>query len=313
MNLTYRRFYDEDPQRQWQGYRDSNPTRAWGLAEWASRAGQGAYIDWAVGNALLPAVSTTIRKVETFPAPAQAELRARRGLRARQSSRSLDRRQHDAAPLRATTVEQVYDEVQAVYRTQITSRAPCPRRSAVMFSVSLPAEGIKRVDRTTVVDLHEIAAQYDAIQSMLDQADAGLNPLGVAKDTVPFDIDPALVAAGQTHFEQIYNRALQALQNAATVFDYASQSSQMLRRQQDRLDDFKRTIADREADFTSRLVEVFGYPYPEDCGPGKLYPTGYCETGPDLYHYMYVDASYLMGDANTDKNATTAPRELSSR
>ena len=30
---------------------------AWGMADWASRSGQGAYLDWVVGNALLPARS----------------------------------------------------------------------------------------------------------------------------------------------------------------------------------------------------------------------------------------------------------------
>ncbi|HEY6000778.1 MAG TPA: hypothetical protein VI078_15940 [bacterium] len=306
VNLTYRRFYDEDPQKQWQGYRDSNPTRAWGLAEWASRAGQGAYLDWAMGNALLPSNSTTIRKIETYPAPVQP----RYVLGADYARGGLEIYVDDALQTSGYTVTLIYDEVQAVHRAQIDF-APVPAATReIVFRVSLPAEGIKKVDRTTVVELREIAAQYDAIQATLDQADAGLNPLGVAKDTVPFDIDPVLVASGQTHFEQIYNRALQSLQNAATVFDYANQSSQMLRRQQDRLDDFKRTVADREADFTSRLVEVFGYPYPEDCGPGKLYATDYCQSGPDLYHYMYVEPSQLMGDANSDQNATTAPRQL---
>ena len=49
-----------------------------------------------------------------------------------------------------------------------------------------------------------------------------------------------------------YNRALQALQNTATVFDYASQSSQMLRRQQDRLDDFKGRAAWVAVDLASK-------------------------------------------------------------
>ena len=30
------------------------PTLRWGVADWASRGGQGAYLDWVVGNALLP-------------------------------------------------------------------------------------------------------------------------------------------------------------------------------------------------------------------------------------------------------------------
>jgi len=56
VNLTYRNAYVEDPAGQWQGYTDSNTNRAWGLAEWGSRAGQGAFFDWVEANALLPDV-----------------------------------------------------------------------------------------------------------------------------------------------------------------------------------------------------------------------------------------------------------------
>ena len=58
VNLTYRNAYVEDPAGQWQGYQDAQKARAWGLAEWGSRAGQGAFFDWVVGNALLPDVDT---------------------------------------------------------------------------------------------------------------------------------------------------------------------------------------------------------------------------------------------------------------
>ncbi|MCF7732624.1 MAG: hypothetical protein K9N23_13115 [Akkermansiaceae bacterium] len=53
---TYRIAYTQDPDGQWQGYTDgADPARAWGVSEWAHRAGQGAYFDWAVANALVPA------------------------------------------------------------------------------------------------------------------------------------------------------------------------------------------------------------------------------------------------------------------
>src|SRR5262249_40841290 len=41
------------------------------------------------------------------------------------------------------------------------------------------------------------------------------------------------------------------------------------------------------------LIEVFGYPYAGDIGAGKTYPSGY--DGPDLYHWMYVNATDLTG------------------
>src|SRR6185503_10851619 len=93
--------------------------------------------------------------------------------------------------------------------------------------------GIKKVDRTTVTELREIPAALDEIQAKIDMADAGLNPLGLARNAVPFDISPAEIDRGNTHFEQIYSRALLAMNNAITVFNHANNSTQLLRRQAD--------------------------------------------------------------------------------
>ena len=216
VNLTYRDKYVDDPSGQWQGYKDDDDTRAWGLSEWATRAGQGAYFDWVVGNAILPDEDTN------------------------------------------------------------------PEHT-----------GIQKIDRRTVVELSEVASRFSEIQSELDKADMGLNPLGIAKDAIPFDISPSEVDAGKTHFEQIYERAVQSLNNAIVVFNHANKHTQMLRRQQDTLEDFQNNVEDREADFNNRLIEIFGYPYDDDIGLGCIYPSGY--DGPDILHCSYVDPSVLMG------------------
>ena len=220
VNLTYRQHYVEDPNGQWQGYKDSDQERAWGLAGWARRAGQGAYFDWVVGNAIVPA-----------------------------------------------------EDLDSTHT------------------------GIEKIDRSTTLELPEIASHFQAIQAQLDRADQGLNPLGVAHGAVPFDIAPSEIDAGQTHFEQIYSRAVDAMNNAIAVFNHANQQSQLLRRHQDTLEDFRRNVEDREVDFTNRLIEIFGYPYPDDIGPVGTYPNGY--DGPDIYHYMYTDPSELMGSASS--------------
>jgi hypothetical protein len=80
---------------------------AFGVFEWAQRAGQGAYFDWVTANAILPA-------------------------------------QSDQPP------------------------------------------GIKKIDRTTVPELTEIVAHARDIQNQLELVDQGVNPLGVAKNLVPF-------------------------------------------------------------------------------------------------------------------------------
>jgi predicted outer membrane repeat protein len=225
VDLTYRERFDEDPENQWQGYKDVDSDRAWGVAGWASRAGQGTYFDWVVANALLP---------DTDPSHS----------------------------------------------------------------------GLQKVDRTTVMETREIAGSFNEIQAKLDMADLGLNPLGVAKDAVPFDINPfELVDAlgqpsGRTHFEQVYDRALTALNNALAGFNFANQNTQLLRRQQDTLENFTYNVIQRETDFRNRLIEIYGYPYEDDIGPTGTYPEDY--DGPDIYHYMYVDQSELMSSSSPD-------------
>jgi hypothetical protein len=216
VSLVHRKLYNESQVGLWNGFRDSNTNRAWGLGEWASRAGQGAYFDWAVANSLLPDVD---------PEPTD--------------------------------------------------------------------QGIQKIDRTTVPELQEIVAQIDAVQLEADHADRRLNPLGLARNAVPFDIDPKQIDAGKTHFEQIYDRATVALNNANQVLLHAQNAVQVLRRQDDSLQDFTTAVEQSEQDFNNQLVALLGYPYSDDIGPGKLYPQGY--SGPDLFHFQYVDLQDVFG------------------
>ena len=147
--------------------------------------------------------------------------------------------------------------------------------------------GIQKIERATMRELPEIAEAYRQIQEQADQADEGRNPLGLANNVVPFDIDPGAIAAGKTHFDQINERANKALKNAVAVFDHANASSQLLRRQADDSNSFQQRVVDTEADFNNRLIEIFGTPYTDDIGPTGTYPTGY--PGPDVYHYDYAD------------------------
>jgi hypothetical protein len=227
VNLTYRLNYVDDPSGQWQGYKDTDTSRAWGVTEWAHRAGTAAYFDWITGNTLLPS---------TDPNPAHT--------------------------------------------------------------------GIDKIDRQTVRELHEIPAQFDEIQSRLDQADAGLNPLGLAKGVVTFDIDPSQIAAGRTHFEQIQTRALKSMTNAVAVWDEVNKATQALRRTQDSVEQFTSNVNDQERDYKNRLIEIFGYPHAGDIGAGKTYPSGY--DGPDLYHYMYTPVPDYDGLVRRFDSTTTS-------
>jgi hypothetical protein len=73
------------------------------------------------------------------------------------------------------------------------------------------------------------------------------------------------------------------------TFDAAQASSQKLRAQADTLNDFRNTVRDMEIDYDMELYTIFGGPYPEDIGIGKIYEPGY--SGPDLYHYFITDPS----------------------
>ncbi|MBN2562792.1 MAG: LamG domain-containing protein [Phycisphaerae bacterium] len=228
VSRTYRKDFRELADNQWQSYRDGSTNRAWGVDGWASRAGQGAYFDWAVGNSLLLYELTNLVQVGG----------------------------DDAEP-----------------------------------------EGIQKIDRTTVPELQEVCSALEAVQAQADNADAGFNPLGLADDVVPFDISPAEIDAGKTHFEQIYERAVIALQNAETAFNHVKGCTRDMRAQADSIYQRQMTLAQQELDFHNRLIEIYGYPYPDDIGPGKTYPQGYC--GPDLINYQILDLEDLVGTAPT--------------
>ncbi|MCH7631852.1 MAG: hypothetical protein IIB59_01460, partial [Planctomycetes bacterium] len=222
-SLTFRELYDADPTKQ-DGYPDPSekfPDRRWGVSDWARRAGQGAYFDWLVANALID--------------------------------------DDDDDPDHQNT--------------------------------------IRKVDRSTVTEIGEIADAFSEIQTTLNNAGEGLNPLGLATTVVPFGLDPNQIDAGKTHFEQILQRALEASTNAVRAFNYANDNTRRLRAVQDESANFATLTDERETDFTNRLIEIFGVPYPEDIGPGATYTTAECPGGqcPDIFHFDYVDPSQLFG------------------
>jgi uncharacterized delta-60 repeat protein len=225
VDLTYRKAFTASETAGWAHLRDgransaTNQLRSWGTDDWASRAGQGAYLHWVTANSLLPAV--------------------------------------DANPNH---------------------------------------EGIQKIDRTTVPELAEIVAQATAIQETLDNADARLNPLGLSRNALAFDISPTEIDAGKTHFEQIYGRAVGSLQNAVTAFNNAKDTTQFLRRQEETLAGQRSAIAEQERAFTNQLIEIYGTPYPDDIGPGRTYQQGY--PGPDLFHPMYVEITEDLAGGN---------------
>lgn len=219
-DLTWRRDYKSGDGNGWEHLeakrtntrREVPTTRYWSMDHWANRTTQGAYLNWIVGNAILP---------ETDPDPSH--------------------------------------------------------------------EGIQKIDRTTVPELRELPATAELVQTSLDNAEAGLTPLGLSESSIAFDITPSDVVGNhyRTHYEQVYERALVALKNALTSFDDAKDVTRLMRSEQESLSELQTQIADEELAFKHRLIELYGTPYSDDIGPGKTWNQGY--DGPDLVHYMYVE------------------------
>lgn len=169
--------------------------------------------------------------------------------------------------------------------------------------------GIQIIDRTTVPELGEIVSAAVEIQASLDAQSAHLNPLGLAKGAIAFDISPAALKAGESHYEQIYQRALRASLNAKAAFDQASAMNRLLRTQQASLTHYNNAVADQENAYHYQLLTLFGSAYPGDIGPGQLYEQGY--TGPDLYHYYIIDQpSTLTDTAGTVTVSFREPLEM---
>ena len=165
------------------------------------------------------------------------------------------------------------------------------------------AGSVTNVTRGTVPELSQLAGLMGTIQDKQDDIDRGDSPMGVAANVVPFDLDPLLADAGKSHFEQIYDRAVTAMQAAYTVLQRASEAGENLRRQEVSLETFRYQIAQRENEFNAQLVDLYGSPYPDDIGPTGAFVTGY--QGPDLYHYNYIDRDlFSPADAGAVTNVT---------
>ncbi len=167
-----------------------------------------------------------------------------------------------------------------------------------------PATGLSVIDRAHVPAIGEVAASLSGIQARLDAADSGLNPLGLDENAIPFDISAAALDAGKGHFEQMYDRALDALYAAKTTFSTARDAALALRQQYDSVYDAVASAQDEEVAFKNRLIEIYGYPYADDIGVSGTYAQGY--DGPDLVNYMILDLDETLGPAPVATSVVTA-------
>jgi hypothetical protein len=146
---------------------------------------------------------------------------------------------------------------------------------------------VQKIDRTTVPEISELATSAAVLQTVIDNANAHINPLGLSPGTVAFDLSPSALKAGQSQFEQVYERSLRSLVNASGAFNQASRMTRSLRNQQNQIDDYNSVIVQQERAYVNQLTGVFGRPYSGDVGAGKTYAQGY--VGPDTERWFVVD------------------------
>lgn len=170
--------------------------------------------------------------------------------------------------------------------------------NAMLPDLDTQHEGIQRIDRTTVPELNELVDSAAQVLLLSSGEQAHLNPLGIASDAMAFDVSPAELAAGKSHFEQIYSRAVKATVNAKNAFDQAGQMNHQLRQQSVSIDEYNYAIERQEDAYEYQLITLFGTPYAGDIGPGKLYSQGY--DGPDLYHSYFIDRPSKLVDTSAD-------------
>lgn len=150
-------------------------------------------------------------------------------------------------------------------------------------------QGIQKIDRTTVPELQQLPTTYAGLQTALDAAEGGLNPLGLVDGALAFDVNPSDLTGSdpQTHFEQVYTRAVGTLNNAVIAFNDATEFTRLMRSEENTIASFQAQVDSQEAAYTNSLIEIYGTPYSDDIGPGQTYAQGYA--GPDYFHYPYID------------------------
>ena len=176
---------------------------------------------------------------------------------------------------------------EACSATWIADNPAWTNQTAAGASIAFVDNSLLRINRDSVGSLGEISAALKDVQRTVDLADAGMTPIGLSDSAIPFDLDPAELENGKSHFEQIAERAEMALGNAATLLDRAQGISRLQRQQTQSAINMAQDLANEELALDTQLIAIYGYPYSGDIGAGGTYVQGY--DGPDLFHYMWMD------------------------
>lgn len=158
-----------------------------------------------------------------------------------------------------------------------------------------PEDPESEVERSKLLELDELASAAGGFQQKLDTAGAGLDPLGLLQNVVPFGIDASGLqpGSGRSHYEQVRDAASRALENSRKAFEVANQAGQRLRDSDKALEDFRDRLEDTRADHDQRLIEIFGLPSQDDPLDNDLDPSTNdlveAQSHPDLTTFLSTD------------------------
>jgi subtilisin-like proprotein convertase family protein/threonine dehydrogenase-like Zn-dependent dehydrogenase len=188
VNLAYRKHY-ADPQNQ--ELIDSkvdpsdNTKRAWGVVDWAQRAGQGAYFDWLVANAMVPAEDdryTDVRKIDRSTVGALGEIPAHYAAIQQQ----LDNADSSVNPLGLVGNAMLFDIDPALSGDGMTHFEQIYQRAITHLDIT--ADFFNYANEMKIAQRESQNEQWDFIQSIVDQDRALISEL-IELFGYPYDAD----------------------------------------------------------------------------------------------------------------------------
>ncbi|MEK6674907.1 MAG: LamG-like jellyroll fold domain-containing protein [Planctomycetota bacterium] len=132
---------------------------------------------------------------------------------------------------------------------------------------------IEAVHRQRVDEIRILASTVDEMQDRVDAAGAGLNPLALVANVVPFRIiQPGQLlnfleggtSAGNSHYGIVRNAAVEAIKNARGILKLANRGTNRLRGHESEFTEFEEQVVQTELGLRDRLIEIFGLPSPSD-------------------------------------------------
>jgi hypothetical protein len=158
-----------------------------------------------------------------------------------------------------------------------------------------PGNETRPVHRGNLPEISALSGAMRGFQERLDTAGAGLDPLGLIQNVVPFGIDASGLepGSGRSHYEQVRDAASRALENARKTFEAANGAGQRLRDSDRAFSALSSQLEDTRADHDQQLVEIFGLPSPDDPQDNDLDPATTdleeSQSHPDLTGFMDTD------------------------